>query len=82
MFSLVYAQSVETVIVLNRSAYHARNEHLFAAALGAHLHCFWSSPHLEHPPGEYSYDAHQSGWTFDFDRNERPLCELLERLAD
>ncbi|MGA8246152.1 MAG: hypothetical protein WB797_04545, partial [Nocardioides sp.] len=30
----------------------------------------------------YSYDAHQSGWTFHFDRNERPLRELLERLAE
>ena len=73
--------SLETVIVLNQWAYHARNEHLFAAALGAELHCFWSSPHLDTHEGD-SYDAHQSGWTFDFDRNERPLRELIERLAD
>jgi capsular polysaccharide biosynthesis protein len=82
MFNLVYASSVETVIVLNQWAYQARNEHLFAAAHGARLHCFWSTPELDHPPGGFSYGAHQSGWSFDFDRNEKQLRELLENLAD
>ena len=79
MFNLLYAQSVETVIVLNQSAYQARNEHLIAAVLGAQIHTFWSPPEVDHPPGETSYAAHQSGWSFDFDLNGRELARLLER---
>ncbi len=81
MFNLAYAESVETVIVLNQSAYHARNEHLFAAVRGAQLHTFWSSPDVDHPPGGYSYDAHQSSWTFDFDANGAHLDRLIEGLV-
>jgi capsular polysaccharide biosynthesis protein len=81
LFNLAYAESVETVIVLNQSAYHARNEHLFAAVQGAELHSFWSSPLLEHPPGGYSQHAHQSPWTFAFEQNAEPLDRLLRRLV-
>jgi capsular polysaccharide biosynthesis protein len=80
MFNLVYAPSVETIIVLNQSAYQARNEHLIAAVHGAQLHTFWSRPPRGHPPGETSYAAHQSGWSFDFDLNGPELEQLLERL--
>ncbi len=80
MFNLAYAQSVETVIVLNQSAYQARNEHLFAAAHGARFHCFWSRPKRDHPPGGFSYAAHQSPWKFDFDRNGAQLRRVVARL--
>jgi capsular polysaccharide biosynthesis protein len=82
MFNLVYSHAVETVIVLNQWAYEARNEHLFAAVHGARLHSFWSPPHVDHPPGGSSYDAHQSGWTFDIEHLEQPLDALLESLSD
>jgi capsular polysaccharide biosynthesis protein len=81
MFNLAYAESLETVIVLNQSAYHARNELLYAAVRGADLHTFWSSPVTEHPPGGYSPLAHQSAWTFDFDLNGAELDRLLEQLV-
>ena len=81
MFNLAYARSVETVIVLNQSAYQARNEHLFAAVLGAQLHTFWSSPDIDHPPGGYAYRAHQSPWTFDVDLNAGALDQLIGRLV-
>ena len=81
MFNLAYAESVESVIVLNQSAYQARNEHLFAAVLGAQLHTFWSSPDRDHPPGGYAYRAHQSPWSFDFDLNAGPLDQLIGRLV-
>jgi capsular polysaccharide biosynthesis protein len=82
MFNLVYSHAVETVIVLNQWAYEARNEHLFAAVHGARLHSFWSAPFVDHPPGGSSYDAHQSGWTFDMEHLEQPLRALLESLPD
>jgi capsular polysaccharide biosynthesis protein len=81
MFNLIYAQSLETVIVLNQSAYSARNEHLIAAVHGADIHTFWSRPEIDHPPGEHSYQAHQSAWSFDFGLNGDELGELLEREA-
>jgi capsular polysaccharide biosynthesis protein len=82
MFNLAYAHAVETVIVLDHTAYQARNEHLFAAAHGAQLHCFWSRPNRDHPAGGFSYQAHQSRWRFDFDSNGRQLRRLLEGLVE
>ena len=67
--------------MLNQSAYQARNEHLFAAVHGARLHSFWSSPDRDHPPGGYSYRAHQSPWSFDFDRNADQFDQLIGRLV-
>lgn len=82
MFSLLYSHRVEDVIVLNQWAYHARNEHLFATAHDARLHYFWSRPHTDNPDGRRLYRAHQSGWTFDFETNGKPLSRLLEELTD
>jgi capsular polysaccharide biosynthesis protein len=82
MFNLAYADAVETVIVLNQWAYHARNEQLFAAAHGAHFHCFWNPPAKDHPAGEFSYRAHQSRWTFDVERNGEQLRDVLEGLVE
>jgi capsular polysaccharide biosynthesis protein len=81
MFNLAYAERLETVIVLNQSAYHARNELLYAAVHGADLHTFWSSPDHQHPPGGYSPLAHQSSWTFDLELNGAQLDRLLARLV-
>jgi capsular polysaccharide biosynthesis protein len=81
MFNLAYADSLETVILLNQSAYHARNERLYAAVLGAELHTFLSKPLHDHPPGRTSYRAHQSAWTFDFDLNAPPLDRVIEGLV-
>jgi len=82
MFNLVYAEAVQTVIVLDQWAYQARNEHLFAAAHRARLHCFWNRPMKDHPPGGFSYRAHQSGWTFDFESNGDHLRQVLEGLVE
>jgi hypothetical protein len=77
LFNLIYADSVETVIVLNQSAYRARNEHLIAAVQGARTHTFWSAPEV----GGTSYRAHQSAWSFDFDLNGKELDRLLDGLG-
>ena len=81
MFNLAYAESLENAIVLNHSAYQARNEYLFAAVHRAELHSFWSRPEQDHPSGGYSPQAHQSPWTFEFDRNATQLDQLLRRLV-
>lgn len=78
MFNLLFADVLETLIVLNQSAYWGRSEHLFAAALGVDSHFFWSDPDPGHPDG--SYEAHQASWTFDFDRNAASLTDLLRSL--
>ncbi len=82
MFNLAYAEALETVIVLDQWAYQARNEHLYAAVHQARLHCFWSRPDKDHPPGGFSYRAHQSRWTFDFHSNGEQLRGLLEGLVE
>jgi capsular polysaccharide biosynthesis protein len=76
MFNLLYAESLETVIVLNQSAYWGRSEHLFAALHGADTHVFWSEPEGGHPEG--SYEAHQAAWEFDVGLHRAPLTRLLD----
>ena len=82
MFNLAYSEALETVIVLDQWAYQARNEHLFAAVHKARLHCFWNRPDKDHPPGGFSYRAHQSRWSFDFDSNGEQLRQVLEGLVE
>lgn len=81
MFNLAFAEHLETIVVLNHTAYDARNEELFAAALGADSHFFWSEPDLRHPGGGRSYEAFQSAWTFDVERNGEELRALLRDLV-
>ena len=81
MFNILFCERLETMVVLNQSAYQARNEELYAAVHGADSHFFYSNPDLEHPPGGYSYAAHQSPWSFDFERNGAELRTLLDSLV-
>lgn len=81
MFNLAFANRLETVIVLNHTAYDARNEHLFAAALGADLHLFWSDPDLAHPEGGFSGVAFQSAWEFDVRRLEATVRSVAAGLG-
>lgn len=81
MFNLLYAKNLSTLIVLNHEAYDARNEHLLASVLGVDSHYFWSPPDLSQPENGWSYDAFQSGWAFDFDRNGLELERVLKGLS-
>ncbi|WP_028660288.1 glycosyltransferase family 61 protein [Nocardioides insulae] len=80
LFSLLYTQRLSTLIVLSQEAYDARNEHLFASALGADTHYFWSAPDQSHPQGRWSYDAYRSEWQFDMTANTPELERLLASL--
>lgn len=80
LFSLMYAEKQPTVIVLNQESYDARNEHLFATVLGCDAHYFWSAPDIAQPAGGWSYEAFQSTWEFDFERNRADLERLLKSL--
>lgn len=77
LFNLLFAQKLQTLIVLSHEAYTARNEHLFAALLNCTVHYFWSPPDIAHPAGGWSQDAFYSDWEFDFSRNRPALEDLL-----
>ncbi|GEP35844.1 hypothetical protein NSZ01_36120 [Nocardioides szechwanensis] len=77
MFNLAYAHRAEHVIVLSQESYDARNEHLFAAVHGATIDYFFSPAEIAHPEGDWSYEAFQSPWSFDFDRLGSALEALL-----
>ena len=49
-FFLVFAFTY-AIVVLGHNGYPARNEHLFAATLGADLHYFWMPPDEWDPSG-------------------------------
>jgi capsular polysaccharide biosynthesis protein len=80
LFNLMYAQRVQTIIILSQEGYTARNEHLFTAVIGCEVHYFWSTANEPQPEAGWSLSAYQSEWTFDFARNEAPLSALLGSL--
>ncbi|HKT55930.1 MAG TPA: glycosyltransferase family 61 protein [Microbacterium sp.] len=80
MFNLLFAEQVRDVIVLNHEAYRARNEHLYAAALGARSHTYWSTPDIPQRGTKHDPDAFHSAWAFDFARNEGALRATLAAL--
>lgn len=81
MFNLAYSHRVERVVVLSHDAYDARNEHLYAAVHRAEIDYLWSPADIAHPDGGWSYDAFQSPWSFDFERNGAALTSLLQDLG-
>jgi capsular polysaccharide biosynthesis protein len=80
MFNVLHCRGLKAMLVLTHEAYTARNELLFAAALEADLHYFWSRPDLEHPPGGWSEEAYYCDWEFDLRGNRAELDAVLERL--
>jgi capsular polysaccharide biosynthesis protein len=79
MFNMMFAKKMTTAIVLSHEAYRARNEHLFTSLLGGDVHYFWSVPDIQDPEGR-SREAFMSDWEFDFERNQKPLDELITSL--
>ncbi|MFC4783170.1 glycosyltransferase 61 family protein [Nocardioides sp. MAHUQ-72] len=77
MFNLMFAKSVETVVLLSHEAYTARNEHLYTSLTGGDVHYFWSRPDVEHPEGGWSQEAFTAAWEFDFGRNGDELAQVL-----
>lgn len=71
MFNLMYATSLQQLIVLAQERYLARNEHLYSSLLGGRADWFWSP--ADHP-------QFQSDWSFDFERNGAELEKLLASL--
>jgi len=51
LFNLMHCRRLEAIVVLGQNIYPARNEHLFAATLGADLHYFWMPPDERDPNG-------------------------------
>lgn len=80
MFNLAYSHQVEQVILLSQDAYDARNEHLFAAVHGSAIDYLWSPADISHPAGGRSYEAFQSPWSFDFERNRAALHDAIDGL--
>ncbi|MCD4524612.1 DUF563 domain-containing protein [Nocardioides sp. cx-173] len=81
MFNLCYARRLQHLVVLNHTSYDARNEQLFAAVHGARSDFFWSEPDIPHPESGWSYEAFQSPWAFDLDRNRAALQAVLDSPA-
>jgi capsular polysaccharide biosynthesis protein len=77
MFNMMFAEKMTTAIVLSHEAYTARNEHLFTSLLGGDVHYFWSPPDIPHPENSWSQEAFYCDWEFDFERNRKPLEELI-----
>ena len=80
MFNIMHTRRLETLIVLNHTAYVARNEHLFASLKGGDSHYFWSAADLEQPADDLSFDAMHSSWEFDFATLGDDLDRLLRGL--
>lgn len=81
LFNAMHCRDLEHLVVLNSDAYTARNEQLYAAALGAKVTYFWNTPDTPVVPGTWSNDAYTSSWTFDLDRHREALRALFGELG-
>ncbi len=80
MFNVLHCDHLETMVVLTSEAYTARNELLYAAALGCDIHYFWSPSDIAMPEEGWDKTAYYSSWAFDMDRNRAELTRLLDSL--
>ncbi|WP_345293410.1 glycosyltransferase family 61 protein [Isoptericola chiayiensis] len=78
MFNALFADRLETMIVLTHEAYTARNEALIALPLDVRLHYFWNAPEIAHPVGGWTREAYKSAWTFDLPRHRDELEQVLQ----
>jgi Glycosyltransferase 61 len=79
LFNVMHTRRLDALVVLNNSAYFARNEHLFAAVKGGESHYFWSPPDLR-PDDPLSREALRSSWEFDVAELGDDLDRLLAAL--
>jgi capsular polysaccharide biosynthesis protein len=79
LFNVMHTRQLDALVVLNNSAYFARNEHLFAAVKGGESHYFWSPPDVR-PENPWSKEALRSSWEFDLARLGDELDGLLAGL--
>ena len=80
MFNLMHAQRLEGVVVISPNAYFARNEHLFASALGGELHYFWQPSDVEPPKAGRSKASDLTSFAFDFTNQGDDLLRVLAAL--
>ncbi len=79
LFSMLFSGEPKTVIVLWPETYTSRNEYLISSVLGHRLHVFWCPNERSHPVGGWDFDAYQSTFSFDVDRDAARLDETISR---
>lgn len=80
LFNMMFAQRLESMIILNHDSYQHRNEHLYTSLLGCDVHYFWSTADIPQPGKSSSLAATESDWEFDFERYGKALAEVLDAL--
>lgn len=81
MFSMMFAQRLDGVLVLSHDSYTARNEFLYATALSDELHYFWSRAQVQHGD-DFSTEAFHSAWEFDFKAHGPELDRSIDRMHE
>lgn len=82
MFNMVFSRGLKAVLILTHEAYNARNEQLYASAMGADTHYLWSAPDKPQPAEGWTLESFQSSWAFDFERNAGVVDGILRSLED
>jgi capsular polysaccharide biosynthesis protein len=77
MFNVLFAQRAKRLVVLLHESYTARNEWLYAQALGLELHYFWSKADIPQPQGRYAEQAFHSSWSFDLAEHAAELEAVI-----
>lgn len=81
LFNVMHCANLRHLIVLNSTSYTARNEQLYAAALGSRVHYFWNQPEVPQHAGTWSHTAYISPWQFDFSRHRVGLEALWDEIG-
>jgi capsular polysaccharide biosynthesis protein len=81
MFSMMFAERLDGVLVLSHDSYTARNEFLYATALADELHYSWSRSQIQHG-SDFSTEAFHSPWAFDFAAHGSDLDRSIDRMHE
>ncbi|SKB82091.1 Capsular polysaccharide biosynthesis protein [Arthrobacter sp. 49Tsu3.1M3] len=76
----VFSDHPSTRIVIAPDTYNTANEYLISSITGDDFHYFWCKADVPHPPDRWTWEAFESPYEFDFDRDGDQLDKLLASL--
>lgn len=80
LFNMMFAQNLQSMVILNHDSYQHRNEHLYTSLLGCDVHYFWSTADIPQTGRMPRLEATESNWEFDFARHGKQLEAVLDAL--
>lgn len=78
LLNAVFSDKPKNVIIISPDTYNTANEYLISSTFGDYVHYFWCDADIQHKPEKWTWEAFQSPFVFNFDRDGENLRSLLK----